>query len=144
MVSLGHNELNAVARGKFAVDMGRFQYLLNRCQLDPQEFWCHRNGVSNHGHLGSSLNSLVRLTWKKYQCSDYCLFVRGIYQWLVDSPHKGSVMLQTYPCHHKRVVLLLFWRDILWSISNCITKLKLGKLKWFDMVFEYFQNNPDI
>ena len=33
-------------------------------------------------------------------CIHYCPFVRGIHQWLVDSPHKWPEMQKVLPCHN--------------------------------------------
>ena len=61
--------------------------------------WPHneRNGVSNHQHLNCLLNRLFRHKSKKHQSSTSLVFVRGIHQWLVDSPHKGPVMRKIFP-----------------------------------------------
>ena len=47
------------------------------------------------------LNSLFRLTTKKTLKIKTSLLVlcEGNHSWLMDSPHKGSVMLKLYPCH---------------------------------------------
>ena len=36
---------------------------------------------------------------RKYQSQHYWPFVRGIHQWLVDSPHKGPVNQKAFPLH---------------------------------------------
>ena len=35
----------------------------------------------------------------KRNIKDHWTFVRGILQWLVDSPHKGPVTQTAFPCH---------------------------------------------
>ena len=55
--------------------------------------WCHNesDGVLNHQHLNCLLKHFFMRRSKKYQSSKSLAFVRGIQQWLVDSPHKGPV-----------------------------------------------------
>ena len=43
-----------------------------------------------------------------YIASHYWLFVRGILQWQVDSPHKGLVM-QMFPCHD----VIMAWMNVI-------------------------------
>ena len=49
------------------------------------------------------VQQLVRNNNKKNQNSAYCPFVKGIHQWLVDSPRKGPVMQKLFPCHNQHL-----------------------------------------
>ena len=62
--------------------------------------WRHneRHGVSNHRRPDDCLpNRLFRRRSKKYQSSASLAFMRGIYRWPVDSPHKGPVTRKMFP-----------------------------------------------
>ena len=57
-----------------------------------------RNGVSNHRRLDCLLDHLFRhRSKKKHQSSVSLAFVRGIHQWMVNSPHNGPVMQKMFP-----------------------------------------------
>ena len=55
----------------------------------------------------------------------YWHFLRGINQWLMDSPHKGPVMQKVYPCHDviinvpcTALALALFFNRVRWRLST--------------------------
>ena len=61
--------------------------------------WRHkgRDGVSHHQPHDCLLNCLFRCRSKKHQIPASLAFVRGIHQWPVNSPHKGSVTRKMFP-----------------------------------------------
>ena len=54
---------------------------------------------------------------RKHQSSDSLVFVRGINQWLVNSPHKGPVTRKMFPFDH--VIML----DSNWTFPDCNSSL---------------------
>ena len=56
-----------------------------------------RDGVSYDLRLAYLLNRFFRRRSKKISNSASLAFVRGIYEWLVDSPHKGPVTRRMFP-----------------------------------------------
>ena len=57
-------------------------------------------GISNHWHLNCFIQQHVQYKNKENaKALHHWPFVRGIQQWLVDSPHKGPVMKKAFPCH---------------------------------------------
>ena len=58
-----------------------------------------RHAVSNHPSFNCLFNRLCGPTPKKLQSPLYWPFVRGIHQWPVNSPHKGSVTLKIFTFH---------------------------------------------
>ena len=61
--------------------------------------------ISNHWQLESFFNGLFKLTTKNTKALHCWPFVRGIHQWLVDSPHKRPVMQKKVSmswCQHFR------------------------------------------
>ena len=62
--------------------------------------------VSNHQSFDCLFNSLCGPTSKKHQIPHYItLFFRGIHQWPVNSPHKGTVMWKKLPFDGVNMVL---------------------------------------
>ena len=61
---------------------------------------------SNHSHFHRLFNCLFMHTSQHHQSSIFLALVRGIFWWLVDSPHNGPVMQKTFPCC---VIILLFF-----------------------------------
>ena len=57
----------------------------------------HYDVVSNNGAFSCLLNSLCRPSSQKLQNPPYWPIVRGIHQWLVNSPHKGPVKCKKLP-----------------------------------------------
>ena len=55
--------------------------------------------ASNHWQLNCLFNSSFQPTMENIKAPHYWPFVRGIHQWLVDSPHKGPVMWKAFPYH---------------------------------------------
>ena len=56
-----------------------------------------RHVVASHRSLGCLFNNLNGLTTEKHQSRHYRPFVRGIYRWPVNSPHKGPVTRKELP-----------------------------------------------
>ena len=56
-----------------------------------------RDGVSNHRCLGCLLIVCSGVDQRKHQSTASLTFVRGIYRWTVDSPHKGPVTWKMFP-----------------------------------------------
>ena len=52
-------------------------------------------------------------------------FVRGIHQWVVDSPHKGPVMWKAFPCHDAIMQTLILSPDRC-QISAIITTANIS------------------
>ena len=77
---------------------GRY-ILAATCSISVSLQWRHneRDGVSNHRRLDCSLRLLFRRISRKHQSSVPLAFVRGIHQWLVNSPHKGTVTWRMLP-----------------------------------------------
>ena len=75
--------------------------------------WCHNNDIIM-GMMGSQITgvSIVYSTIgsgadrRKHQSSPWLAFVRGIHQWLVNSPHKGPVTQKMFPFGE------VSWQDI--------------------------------
>ena len=63
---------------------------------------CHYSSVT---YL-SLFNALFRLTISKYDDSHYWPFVRGIYRWLIDSPHQGP--LKRFPYYGDVTILTVY------------------------------------
>ena len=61
--------------------------------------WRHNGlvGVSNDQPNDCLLNRLFRHRWKENQSSESLAFVRGIYRWPVNSPHKVPVTRKMFP-----------------------------------------------
>ena len=57
---------------------------------------------SNHQHIWHD----EAITWELYH--QYWPFVRGIHQWLVDSPHKGTVMWKSFVFHDIIMISFVF------------------------------------
>ena len=103
-----------------------------------------RHVVSNHRSFGCLFNSLCRPTSKKHQSMCYWLFVRGIHQWPVNSPHKGPVMCKKLPfydvimmyhvCHTKQNFLKSIPDEP--APDKCITQIGFSiirlHLSWVD------------
>ena len=68
------------------------------CMLQIKVTSQEHYGISNHRQHDCLFNCLFRLALKKCQSPHYWPFVRGIHQWLVDSPHKGPVTWKAFPC----------------------------------------------
>ena len=93
-------------------------------------------GTSNHWHLNCFIQQHVQYKNKENaNALHHWPFVRGIQQWLVDSPHKGPVMKKAFPCHgiimthrnhqrHKRLDHISSGDEILissmWCLDMCI------------------------
>ena len=75
--------------------------------LTPHE----RHNNSNHPATRLLPCNLFRIITEKKKGPHYPPFVRGIYQWLVDSPNKALVMRKTFPCH---AVLMIVYRQQGW------------------------------
>ena len=57
--------------------------------------WCLTSrAITLSGHMFVAAYFKVNIN-----APHYCSFVRGIHQWLVDSPQKGPVMQKLFPCH---------------------------------------------
>ena len=73
---------------------------------------------ASHGQLGYLYNNLFRLTTAKSQSSTLLILCEGnppLTHWSVeDSPHKGPVMWNTFPCHD----VMVFFVAV--SKSNCV------------------------
>ena len=79
-----------------------------------QSLWRYdRRGKSvlNHLQRNRFSNNLFGLTTKKIKDPYYCSFVKGIRQWLMESPHKCTMMGKAFSCHD---YIMIFIR---WSYS---------------------------
>ena len=88
--------------------------------------WRHikRDGGSNHHRLDYLLNRLFRHRQKKTSKLASLAFVRGIYQWLVKSPHKESVTRKMFPFHD----VIMFYHKSGKKELLTIVSAKLGYL----------------
>ena len=82
--------------------------ILSPCRRDPSLQWRHnrRDGVSNHQPNYCLLNCLFGRRWKKHRSSALLAFVRGIYRWPANSPHKGLVTRKMFPFDD--VIMIIF------------------------------------
>ena len=85
------------------------------CCKSSQSHCMSFSGVSNHRQLECLSKRLFWLTTKIIKALHYWPFVRGIHQSLVDSPHKGRVMLKellwhnvimVWTCHEDRCAVM--------------------------------------
>ena len=56
--------------------------------------------LMDYGHLKLLATWLIVQQQENITHPHCCPFVRGIHQWLVDSPHKGTVMWKALPCQN--------------------------------------------
>ena len=66
--------------------------------------------ISNQGQFDCLFNKLVKLRTGKHQSSKYRSFVRGIYQWWVDSPYTKASNAEKGKCFHVMMSSWL-WRN---------------------------------
>ena len=71
--------------------------------------WCLRLLASR-----MLVEHLFRLTSKNHENSHYWSFVRGIHQWLVDSPHKGPEMWKMFP-YNDAIIEWYYIHDSNWG-----------------------------
>ena len=58
---------------------------------------------------------------RKHQSSASLAFVRGIHQWLVNSPHKAPVMQKMFPFHD--VIMNIQKIALIWTAPNIIDEI---------------------
>ena len=85
--------------------------------MDPPLQWCHNehDGVSNHQPHDCLLSHFLGTHQRKHQSSMSLAFVRGIYQWPVNSLHKGPVTWKIIPFDD---VIMIFSKLIVLYISQ--------------------------
>ena len=77
---------------------------------------CH--GISNNQPLNCLLNCFSGADQRKHQISASLAFVRGIHQWLVNSPHKRPVTRKMFPFDDIMMLTILSWYHIKYDITK--------------------------
>ena len=120
-------------------------YLLDIFVVAVTFHWRHneRNGVSNYRCGDCFLNRFFGRWWKKtprLRVTGLCeanSLVRGIHQWLVDSPHKGSVTMIMFPFYDvilAWIQMVLFTWECVESCYLCLTLMRFFSLIRFHII----------
>ena len=83
--------------------------------------WRHNGAMASQIISLTIVCSIVHLgtDQRKHQSSTWLAFVRGIYRWLVNSPHKGPVTRKMFPFNDV-IIGVWYWRDLQDSATDVV------------------------